>query len=159
MAHPLIGLSDYCNETLTDDFEVNVSAYIAHINGTILGPVTETVTEGIATTVAAATNRMATTAAQNVWPDWPRVFPTASVGAAANPGAIDGLTTSMMTTMFNNESYGNGSDASVCGGRKVNPTNEPNTALLSTTLMLGTFLLANAFKIFKTSHYFGKTVS
>ena len=128
------------------------------MNGTILGPVTEGITEGIATTLAAAkTTNIPTTAAQKIWPDWSRIFPTASAGP--DRGASDGLTTVMMTTMFNNESYGNGSDASVCGARQVNPTNEPNTALLSTVLMLGTFMLASSFKTFKTSHYFGKTVS
>ena len=36
---------------------------------------------------------------------------------------------------------------------------EPNTALLSFILMFGTFMIAYGLKIFRTSHYFGRTVS
>ena len=36
---------------------------------------------------------------------------------------------------------------------------EPNTALLSLILMFGTFMIAYGLKIFRTSHYFGRTVS
>ena len=36
---------------------------------------------------------------------------------------------------------------------------QPNTALLSLILCLGTFWLASSFKSFKNSHFLGKTVS
>ena len=36
--------------------------------------------------------------------------------------------------------------------------NEPNTALLSTILMFGTFMIAYGLKQFRNSHYFGRTV-
>jgi len=35
---------------------------------------------------------------------------------------------------------------------------EPNTALLSFILMFGTFMIAYGLKIFRTSHYFGRTI-
>ena len=38
-------------------------------------------------------------------------------------------------------------------------TGQPNTALLSLILTLGTFAIASYLKTFKTSHYLGKTVS
>ena len=37
--------------------------------------------------------------------------------------------------------------------------NEPNTALLSFILMFGTFMIAYGLKIFRNSHYFGRTVN
>ena len=37
--------------------------------------------------------------------------------------------------------------------------NEPNTALLSTILMFGTFMIAYGLKQFRNSHYFGRTVN
>ena len=35
---------------------------------------------------------------------------------------------------------------------------EPNTALLSFILMFGTFMIAYGLKVFRNSHYFGRTV-
>ena len=37
--------------------------------------------------------------------------------------------------------------------------NEPNTALLSFILMFGTFMIAYGLKLFRNSHYFGRTVN
>ena len=36
---------------------------------------------------------------------------------------------------------------------------EPNTALLSAFLMIGTFIIAYQLRIFKTGHFLGRTVS
>ena len=36
---------------------------------------------------------------------------------------------------------------------------EPNTALLSFVLMFGTFMIAYGLKLFRNSHYFGRTVN
>ena len=38
-------------------------------------------------------------------------------------------------------------------------TSQPNTALLSLILTMGTFAIASYLKSFKSSHYLGKTVS
>ena len=41
---------------------------------------------------------------------------------------------------------------------KGSEINEPNTALLSFILMFGTFMIAYGLKMFRNSHYFGRTV-
>ena len=44
-------------------------------------------------------------------------------------------------------------------GDEEDPENEPNTALLSFILMFGTFMIAYGLKVFRNSHYFGRTVN
>ena len=263
-------METYCTETMINEIEVNVSQYMANLNGTILGPGTGALfttvgatgtaavttagaaagaaavttagaaavtTAGAAITAAGAAGAAAWTAAGAPGPAavttagvagaaaittagaagaaawtaagapgpvttagavWPAAVTTSSVGAAgvttagaaaattasatsaaaaaawtlynngatipavsvseAIGGAAFGQGDSYFTTMMYNESYGNGSDATVCAAKVAELTDQPNTALLSTILMLGTFIFANGFKIFKTSHYMGKTV-
>ena len=49
------------------------------------------------------------------------------------------------------------SDGEADGGGKMDTT--PNTALLSMILMFGTFGIGYYLRIFRNSHYFGRTVS
>ena len=184
MAHPLMEMEEYCDSTnVTDEYEfMNVSAYIAHLNGTIINPV---VNNTVVQTVVNATAAAATTAAGGItaaattagaaatanmagagatahmaaptgarWPNHPMIPNVPVFTAFPNPEVAF---TTLMTNV--NETTGNGTDAQLCGSKAVKMSNQPNTALLSAVLMFGTFLLANAFKIFKTSHYLGKTVS
>ena len=50
-------------------------------------------------------------------------------------------------------------NGTVCAAKEPPKSDQPNTALLSTILMFGTYLLANQLKVFKNSHYLGKNVS
>ena len=50
-------------------------------------------------------------------------------------------------------------NGTVCAAKEPPKSDQPNTALLSTILMFGTYLLANQLKVFKNSHYLGKSVS
>ncbi|XP_072047600.1 band 3 anion transport protein-like isoform X2 [Amphiura filiformis] len=66
-----------------------------------------------------------------------------------------GATSVPITTMFLNNSFVT-NDTEACIHKKPPPTHQPNTALLSTILMLGTFLLAYMLKIFRNSKFLGK---
>ena len=48
---------------------------------------------------------------------------------------------------------------SIADGDLMPITQEPNTALLSTLLMFGTFAIAYALRAVKGSHFLGRTVS
>ncbi|XP_072047602.1 band 3 anion transport protein-like [Amphiura filiformis] len=170
--HPLMEMEEYCIDgNITDEYEfMNVSAYIdlngtVINNGTVVGVVTTAAAAATATataaTAAAKTAAAAGGAAATIWPTNMALATTTAAKAAIATTVPNGAFafTSFMTTPFDNETYGNGtgSGATMCGSKKVNMVNQPNTALLSTVLMFGTFMLANAFKFFKTSQYFGKT--
>ena len=52
-----------------------------------------------------------------------------------------------------------GGNGTLCAQKELPKRDQPNTALLSCILMFGTYLLANQLKVFKNSHYLGKSVS
>ena len=67
------------------------------------------------------------------------------------------MTTEEQSTIYTSEPPGN--ETGICKAKEELITNQPNTALFSTILMLGTFLLAYLFKIFRNSKFLGKSVS
>ena len=85
-------------------------------------------------------------------------------------GAPSVMTLTNMTYPASNESlYGTNSPVDTYGGddhsyghgtEKYNKQfNEPNTALLSTILIFGTFLIAYFLRIFRNSRFLGRSVS
>ncbi len=68
-------------------------------------------------------------------------------------------TTVPLSTVFLNNSFKSNETQGGCVLKDPPPTHEPNTALLSTILTLGTFLLAYVLKILRNGKFLGKHVS
>lgn len=72
-------------------------------------------------------------------------------------GTSDATNLTVYSTNIPDGSYGDGHGYG--GGKYDRQFNEPNTALLSTILIFGTFLIAYFLRIFRNSRFLGRSVS